>query len=182
MEETLQKIDAFFNPHSVAVVGATKKVDKAGHVIFKNFATNKERGVFKGELYPVNPNETSILGFKCYKSISEIPSQIELVVVIVPAAVVSSIMEEAAAKKVKTAIIISSGFREVGNKELEDQIVAIAQRGGIRVLGPNCLGVYYHKTGIDTLFLPETKVLTTGEEVVATPRPLPGGIAMITQS
>ena len=62
-------MDAFFNPHSVAVIGATKKVDKAGHVIFKNFATNKERGVFKGELYPVNPNEDSILGFKCYKSL-----------------------------------------------------------------------------------------------------------------
>ncbi len=55
MEETLQQLDGFFNPSSVAVIGATKKVDKAGHVIFKNFATNKERGVFKGELYPVNP-------------------------------------------------------------------------------------------------------------------------------
>ena len=182
MEETLRKMDAFFNPHSVAVIGATKKVDKAGHVIFKNFATNKEQGVFKGELYPVNPNEASILGFKCFKSISQIPGEIELIVVIVPANVVPSVMEEAAAKKVKTAIIISSGFREVGNKELEDQVVAMAQKGGIRILGPNCLGVYYSKTGIDTLFLPETKVLTTGEEVVATPRPIPGNIAMITQS
>ncbi len=182
MEEALQKMDAFFNPHSVAVIGATKKVDKAGHVIFKNFVTNKERGVFKGELYPVNPNETSILGFKCYPSLTQIPCKIELIVVIVPANVVPQIMEEAAAKKVKTAIIISSGFREVGNKELEDQVVAAAAKGGIRVLGPNCLGVYYSKTGIDTLFLPETKVLTTGEEVVATPRPMPGGIAMVTQS
>jgi acyl-CoA synthetase (NDP forming) len=182
MEETLQKMDAFFNPHSVAVVGATKKVDKAGHVIFKNFATNKQHGVFKGELYPVNPNEDSILGFKCFQSLSEIPGKIELIVVIVPAKFVPSIMEEAAAKKVKTAIIISSGFKEVGNKDLEDQVVAAAAKGGIRVLGPNCLGVYYSKTGIDTLFLPETKVLTTGEEVVATTRPMPGNIAMITQS
>ena len=182
MEDTLQKMDTFFNPHSVAVVGATKKVDKAGHVIFKNFVTNKERGVFKGELYPVNPGEDSILGFKCYKSLSKVPGEIELIVVIVPAAVVPSVMEEAAAKKVKTAIIISSGFKEIGNHDLEDQIVAIAAKAGIRVLGPNCLGVYYSKTGIDTLFLPETKVLTTGEDVVATPRPLPGSIAMITQS
>ena len=67
MEEALQKLDAFFNPHSVAIIGATKKVDKAGHVIFKNFSTNKQHGVFKGELYPVNPNEDSILGFKCYR-------------------------------------------------------------------------------------------------------------------
>jgi acetate---CoA ligase (ADP-forming) len=182
MEETLQKMDTFFNPHSVAVIGATKKVDKAGHVIFKNFATNKERGVFKGELFPVNPNEDSILGFKCFKSLSKIPSEVELIVIIVPAKFVPSIMEEAATKKVKTAIIISSGFKEVGNKELEDQVVAAAAKGGIRVLGPNCLGIYYSKTGIDTLFLPETKVLTTGEEVVATPRPMPGNIAMITQS
>jgi acyl-CoA synthetase (NDP forming) len=177
MEETLQKMNAFFNPCSVAVIGATKKVDKAGHVIFKNFATNKERGVFKGELYPVNPGEDSILGFKCYKSLSKVPNEIELIVIIVPAKVVPSVMEEAAAKKVKTAIIISSGFKEVGNKDLEDQIVSIAEKAGIRVLGPNCLGVYYSKTGIDTLFLPETKVLTTGEDVIATPRPF--GVAAL---
>jgi len=182
MEEHLQKIDAFFNPRSVAVIGATKKVDKAGHVIFKNFAMSKQRGVFKGELYPVNPGEESILGFKCYQSLSEIPCSVELIVIIVPAKIVPSIMEQAAAKKVKTAIIISSGFKEVGNVELEQQVLELAQKAGIRVLGPNCLGVYYQKTGIDTLFLPETKVLTTGEDVVATPRPLPGNIAMITQS
>ena len=182
MEENRHKMDAFFNPHSVAVIGATKKVEKAGHVIFKNLATNKERGVFKGELYPVNPNEDSILGFKCYPSLTKIPTEIELIVVIIPAKFVPSIMVEAAAKKVKSAIIISSGFREVGNKELEDQVVVAAAKGGTRVLGPNCLGVYYSKTGIDTLFLPETKVLTTGDEVVATPRPMPGNIAMITQS
>ncbi len=182
MEEALQKMDAFFNPHSVAVIGATKKVDKAGYVIFKNFTNNKEHGVFKGELYPVNPGEDSILGFKCYQSLSNVPSEVELIVVIVPAKAVPAIMEEAVAKKVKAAIIVSSGFKEVGNTELEEQVVATAKKGGIRVLGPNCLGVYYSKTGIDTLFLPETKVLTTGEDVVATPRPMPGNIAMITQS
>jgi acyl-CoA synthetase (NDP forming) len=182
MEEALQQLDAFFNPRSVAIIGATKKVDKAGHVIFKNFATNKERGVFKGELYPVNLNEDSILGFKCYPSLTRIPDEVDLIVIIVPADVVAGIMEEAVTKKVKAAIIITAGFKEVGNVELEDQVVAIAKKGGIRVLGPNCLGVFYSKTGIDTLFLPETKVLTTGEEVVATPRPMPGSIAMITQS
>lgn len=182
MGENLQKLDAFFNPRSVAIIGATKKIDKAGHVIFKNFVTNKERGVFKGELYAVNPNEDSILGCKCFPSITRVTGEIELIVVIVPAKVVPAIMEEAAAKKVKAAIIISSGFKEVGNLDLEEQVVAAAKKGGIRVLGPNCLGIYYSKTGIDTLFLPETKVLTTGDDVVATPRPMPGSIAMITQS
>ncbi len=182
MEESIRKLDAFFNPCSVAVIGATKKVDKAGHVIFKNFATNKLRGVFKGKLYPVNPGEDSILGFKCYASIKDVPDEIDLIAIIVPAKIVPSIIEEAATKKVKAAIIISAGFKEVGNTELEEQVVAAAKRGGIRVLGPNCLGIYYSKTGVDSLFLPETKVLTTGEDVVATPRPMPGNIAMITQS
>ena len=91
-------------------------------------------------------------------------------------------MEEAVAKKVKTAIIISAGFKEVGNVALEEQVVTIAKKGDLRILGPNCLGIYYSKTGVDSLFLPETKVLTTGEDVIATPRPMPGSIAMITQS
>ncbi|MBN1357393.1 CoA-binding protein [Candidatus Bathyarchaeota archaeon] len=181
MEET-KKLNAFFNPCSAAIIGATKKIDKAGNVIFKNFAYNKTRGVFKGEIYPVNPGEESILGFKCYPSITEVPGELDLIVIVVPAKVVPAIMEEAVTKKVKTAIIITSGFREIGNIEQEQQIVATARKAGIRILGPNCLGVYYQKTGVDTLFLPETKVLTTGDEVIATPRPLVGDIAIVTQS
>jgi acyl-CoA synthetase (NDP forming) len=91
-------------------------------------------------------------------------------------------MEDAASKEVKAVVIISSGFGEVGNHELENKTVTTAKRAGIRVLGPNCLGVYDSKTGVDMLFLPETKVLTTGEEVVATPRPMLGSIAIVTQS
>jgi acyl-CoA synthetase (NDP forming) len=121
---------------------------------FKNFATNKLRAFFKGDLYPVNPGEDSILGFRCYPTLKHIPSDIELIVVIVPAKAVPSIMEEAASKKVKAAIIVSAGFKEVGNKELEDQVVAAAKKGGIRLLGPNCLGVYYSKPVVDSLFLP----------------------------
>jgi acetyl coenzyme A synthetase (ADP forming)-like protein len=180
--EQIKRLNAFFNPRSAAIIGATKKIDKAGNVIFKNFAYNKTRGVFKGEIYPVNPHEESILGFKCYPSITEIPGELDLIVIVVPAKVVPTIMEEAVTKKVKTAIIITSGFREIGNTALEEQLVTTAEKAGIRILGPNCLGVYYQKTGVDTLFLPETKVLTTGDEVVATPRPLFGDIAIVTQS
>ncbi|NWG11018.1 CoA-binding protein [Candidatus Bathyarchaeota archaeon] len=182
MDQSIKQLDAFFNPRSVAVVGATKKINKAGHVIFKNFVENKRRDVFKGQLFPVNPHEDSILGFQCCPSITNIPSELDLVVIVVPASIVPSIMNDAASKKVKGVVIISSGFSEVGNHELENKIVTIAKRAGIRVLGPNCLGVYDSKTGIDMLFLPETKVLTTGEEVVATPRPMFGNIAIVTQS
>jgi len=172
----------FFNPNSVAVVGASKKIMKAGHVIFKNFVDNKRRGVFKGELYPVNPHEDYILGYKCYPSLTEIIGEVELVVIAVPARFVPKVMEDAAKKKVKAAAIISGGFGEVGNHELEKRVKTIVKKAGIRVLGPNCLGVYDSKTGVDMLFLPETKILTTGDEVVATPRPMPGPIAIVTQS
>jgi len=182
MESSVKQLDAFFKPSSVAVVGATKRMNKAGHVIFKNFVENKNRGVFKGEIYPVNPNEDSILGFHCYPSLTHVPYEIELVVIVVPANIVPGIMREAAAKKVKDVVIISSGFGEVGNHELENEVVAIAKKACIRVLGPNCLGVYDSRTGVDMLFLPVTKVLTTGDEMVATPRPIPGDIAIVTQS
>jgi len=172
----------FFEPKSVAVVGASRKIMKAGHVIFKNFVDNKRRGVFKGELYPVNPHEDFILGYKCYPSLTGIMGEVELVVIAVPARFVPQVMEDAAEKKVKAAAIISGGFGEVGNHELEKQVKTIAEKAGIRVLGPNCLGVYDSTTGVDMLFLPETKVLTTGDEVVATPRPMPGPIAIVTQS
>jgi len=182
MEPAIKQLDAFFKPKSVAVVGATKRINKAGHVIFKNFVENKRRGVFEGEVFPVNPNEDSILGFTCYPTLTKIPGKLELVVIVVPANIVPKIMEDAASKKVKVAVIISSGFSEIGNHTLENKIVATAKKVGIRVLGPNCLGVYDTRTGVDMLFLPETKILTTGDEVVATPRPLKGDIAIATQS
>lgn len=182
MSAIVKQMGIFFNPKSVAVVGASKKVNKAGQVIFKNFAENKRRGVFKGELYPVNLHEEYILGYKSYPSLSKIPGEIELVVIVVPAAAVLSVMKEAAAKGVKAAAIITAGFSEIGNAELEKAVTAVAKKANIRVLGPNCLGVYDISTGVDMLFLPETKVLTTGDEFVATPRPMAGHIAMITQS
>jgi acetyl coenzyme A synthetase (ADP forming)-like protein len=182
MEAMAENLNAFFAPKSVAIVGATKKINKAGHVIFKNFVENKRREVFKGEIFPVNPYEDSILGFQCYPSVTKIPIELELVVVVVPAEIVPKIMEDAASKKVKVVVIISSGFSEIGKHELENEVLTMAKKAGIRILGPNCLGVHDSKTGVDMLFLPETKVLTTGEEVIATPRPMPGNIAMVTQS
>jgi acyl-CoA synthetase (NDP forming) len=179
---TVKQLNTFFQPKSVAVVGASKKIIKAGHVIFKNFVDNKRRGVFKGDLYPINPHEEYILAFKCLPSLSKIVGSLDLVVIVVPAENVPQIMSEAAEKHAKAAVIISGGFGEVGNQQLEAKVKTIAKEAGIRVLGPNCLGVYDPTTGVDMLFLPETKVLTTGDEVVATPRPMSGPIAIVTQS
>lgn len=182
MESIIKQMHRFFDPKSVAVVGASRKIMKAGHVIFKNFAENKRRGIFKGELYPINPHEESILAFKCYPSITEIIGNVELVVIVVPAKIVPKIMREATTKGVKAVVIISAGFSEVGNHKLEQEVTDIAKNAGIRVLGPNCLGVYDSHRGVDMLFLPETKILITGDEVVATPRPIAGHIAVVTQS
>ncbi|MCW4001622.1 MAG: acetate--CoA ligase family protein [Candidatus Bathyarchaeota archaeon] len=182
MEQIVEQMHVFFEPQSVAVVGASRRIMKAGHVIFKNFVDNKRRGIFKGQLYPINLREKTILGYKSYSSIAEIDGEIELVVIVVPAKVVPKVMKESAEKGTKAAVIISAGFSEVGNHDLEEQVKTIARKAGIRVLGPNCLGVYDSQTGVDMLFLPETKILTTGDEVVGTPRPMSGQIAIVTQS
>jgi acyl-CoA synthetase (NDP forming) len=182
MEPSIKQLGAYFNPGSVAIVGATKKINKAGHVIFKNFVENKRRGVFKGEVFAVNPNEESVLEVRSYRSVKDVPGKLELVVIVVPARIVPDIMRDSAAKKVKDVVIISSGFGEIGNHELEAEVKSIGKKSGIRILGPNCLGVFDTRTGVDMLFLPETKILTTGDEVIATPRPIPGDIAIVTQS
>lgn len=182
MDSSVKQLHAFFNPSSVAIVGATRKINKAGHVIFKNFEENKRREVFKGKVFAVNPNEDSVLGIQSYPSLADIPEDVELAVIVVPASVVPKVMNDAAAKRVKDVVIISSGFGEIGNHELESQVAAIGKKAEIRILGPNCLGVYDTRTGVDMLFLPETKILLTGDEVIATPRPIPGDIAIVTQS
>jgi acetyl coenzyme A synthetase (ADP forming)-like protein len=181
-ESILAKTDLFFNPKSVAVVGASRHLNKAGNVIFSNFAENKRRDVFKGELYPINPNEDSVLGYRCYSSLRKVPGDIECIVIVVPAKFVPEVMSDAGEKGVSAAIIISAGFGEIGNHQLEEQVKRIAKESGIKVLGPNCLGVFDSYTGVDTLFLPETKVLDSGEVMVATPRPRQGNIAMVSQS
>ncbi len=182
MDQTVQQMNTFFEPKGVAIIGASRRTMKAGHVIFKNFVINKQRGLFKAKLYPVNPGEKTIQGFACYPSILDIKDEIDLAVIVVPAKIVPNVMREVAKKGAKAVVIITSGFSEVGNHELEKEVTEIAKKAGIRVLGPNCLGVYDSKTGVDMLFLPETKTLTTGDEVVATPRPMAGPIAIVTQS
>ena len=182
VDQIFDQMNTFFEPKGVAIIGASRRTMKAGHVIFKNFVINKQRGLFKAKLYPVNPNEKTIQGFECYSSILDIKDEVDLAVIVVPAKFVAQVMEEAGKKGVRAAVIITSGFSEIGNHQLENEVIAISKKAGIRVLGPNCLGVYDSKTGVDMLFLPETKTLITGDEVVATPRPMAGSTAIVTQS
>lgn len=144
--------------------------------------TNRKRGTFKGRVYLVNPKHDEIIGEKCYPSLSDLPEQVETVLVVIPAPGVPALIAEAGRSGAKAAIVISSGFAEIGNKSLELEMAKAAQAHGVRIIGPNCLGVYDAYTGMDTLFLPENKFLSDGREVVATPRPRPGSISFLTQS
>lgn len=138
--------------------------------------------MFKSEVYLVNPNHNEIFGQKCFPSVSAIPGIVETIVVAIPAENVPEVIEEAGKAGTKAAMVISSGFAEIGNRDLEHSLVEAGRRHDLRIIGPNCLGIYDAYTGMDTLFLPETKFLSDGREVIATPRPRPGSISLLTQS
>jgi acetyl coenzyme A synthetase (ADP forming)-like protein len=137
--EPADDLDAVLNPSSVAVIGASASPNKIGHKILKNIV---EAG-FSGAVYPVNPRGGEILGLEAYPSVLDAPGDVDTVVVVVPARFVQGVMEECVQKGVKGAIIISSGFKDIGPEgaELERQVLETAARGGIRVVGPNCQGV-----------------------------------------
>jgi acyl-CoA synthetase (NDP forming) len=182
MSSSTEELRPFFDPRSIAIIGASPIAHKVGNIIIHNLVENKERGLLKAELFAVNPKYSTILGQRCYPSLRELPQDIETLVVVIPAAGVPQVIEEGASKNAKVAIVISSGFREVGNTELADKLASARKETGIRIIGPNCLGIYDPYTGMDTLFLPEVKMLSTGREVVATPRPLRGYISLVSQS
>ncbi|MGQ9788916.1 MAG: acetate--CoA ligase family protein [Candidatus Hadarchaeaceae archaeon] len=139
-------LKSFFEPSSVAVIGASRESGKLGHEIFKNII---DAG-YKGKIYPVNPKAPDVLGVKCYPSIKEIPGEVELAVVIVPARFVPTVISDCGEKGVRAAVVISGGFGETGPQgaELERQLVEAARKAGIRIVGPNCQGVNSTTAGL----------------------------------
>lgn len=132
-------LNAVFNAKNVAVVGASENPDKTGYQVLSNIID----GGFGGEIYPINPKSSEILGIQCYAELRAVPEEIDLVVVIVPAKFVPDVMRQAAEKHAKGAVIISGGFREIGNIELEQEVMRIASESNIAVIGPNCQGINY---------------------------------------
>ena len=156
-------MDLFFNPRSVAVLGASGTPGKLGNVIVKNIADSD----FAGDVYPVNPKSDEILGYKVYRSVTEIPGDVDLVVTALPTPKITlGAIEECARKGVKAIIIESAGFGEMGGegKVIQDQIVAIARKNNIRVMGPNCSGIV--SRGIITSIYPMTKKIPQGNVVL----------------
>nr|MCU0539878.1 acetate--CoA ligase family protein [Desulfobacterales bacterium] len=132
-------LDAIFSPQSVAVIGASTTPGKVGHDIFVNIL----KGGYTGTLYPVNPNARSISSVRAYRSLVEIPDPLDLGIVILPPKAALPAVQEAVAKGVKGIVIVSAGFREIGpeGRAIEDRIVATCREAGVRLIGPNCLGV-----------------------------------------
>jgi acetyl coenzyme A synthetase (ADP forming)-like protein len=132
-------LESFFNPKSIAIVGASRQKGKVGYEILANII---EAG-YEGEIFPVNQMADAIEGLKCYPDLQSIGKTPDLVVIIIPAKFVPAMMKQCAKVGVKSVIIITAGFKEVGEegRELEKQVVQIARQAGIKIIGPNCLGV-----------------------------------------
>jgi acyl-CoA synthetase (NDP forming) len=131
-------MDFFFEPNGVAVVGATPEPFSVGCHLITNLTLS-----YKGPIYPVNPKYDEILGLKCYSRVSDIKGPLDLALILVPAPAVPQVLEDCVIKGVRGAILESSGFAEVGpgGKILQDQCLAIARKGGLRIWGPNCMGL-----------------------------------------
>ncbi|MDP3011258.1 MAG: acetate--CoA ligase [Candidatus Hydromicrobium sp.] len=142
----------FFCPDSVAVIGASREEEKVGHIILDNIINSG----YKGKLFPVNPKADEIHGIKCYPSVLNVPGDIDLAIIVIPAQFVLQVLEECSKKNTKWSIIISAGFKETGieGAKRERQLIEKAKDYGIRILGPNCLGIIDTKCPINATFSP----------------------------
>lgn len=143
-------LDPFFAPRNVAVIGATENVGSVGRTTLWNLISSP----FGGTVFPVNPKRDSVLGIKAYRTVSDIPSKVDLAVIVTPSKFVPGVIKECGEVGVKAAVVISAGFKEAGEegKALEKQLVENAKAAGIRVIGPNCLGVMAPPSGLNATF------------------------------
>lgn len=143
-------LETFFSPRSIAVIGASTNVGSVGYTLTENLLENG----YTGTIYPINPKTETLFGLPCYAKISLIPHEIDLAIIIVPANIVPLVLREVGEKGVRSAIIISAGFKETGDegRKLEEEITSIAKEKNIALLGPNCLGFLRPSIGLNASF------------------------------
>ncbi|AEE15041.1 acetyl coenzyme A synthetase (ADP forming), alpha domain protein [Thermodesulfobium narugense DSM 14796] len=146
----MDRLDMFFKPRSIAIIGASSEEKKLGYAVLKNVID----GGYKGNIYPINPKADYILGYKCYKSVLDIPDDLDLVVFVIPSKFVNPVMRECAQKGVKGAIVITAGFKETGleGAKLERELKEIVKSNNIRLVGPNVLGLIDTHNSINASF------------------------------
>src|ERR1700726_4052804 len=161
-------LDSFFAPESIALIGASRDLEKIPGRLLSMLRKNG----FPGKLYPINPNYSDIDGLKCYPSIADVGQPIDLAVVIIPARAVLGALEQCAAVGVKNAVIISSGFAEEGGDSaaMQDAIVALAKKTGMRISGPNAEGFYSEVQRVAATFSPTVDVKPNEQPLVASRR------------
>ena len=143
-------LNGLFQPKSVAVVGASATPGKIGHTVLVNLQKSK----YKGGIYPINPKSEEILGFKCYSNVLDVEEPIDAAIITVPAKFVSQVVDECGKKGVKGLMVITSGFSEVGLDDLEQELVTKAHSYGMRLLGPNIVGVLSNSDNFNGSFAP----------------------------
>jgi acetyltransferase len=143
-------LDVFFQPVTVAVIGATERAGSVGRTVLWNLVSNP----FGGTVFPVNPKRTSVLGIKAYSTIAAVPESVDLAVIATPAASVPGLIQECVAAGVRGAVVISAGFKEIGpaGAVMEKEILKRLRRGKMRLIGPNALGVMRPVTGLNATF------------------------------
>ena len=163
-EEILETMNRLMHPRAIAVVGASEQEGKIGNSVMKNLVN----GGFEGEIYPVNPKATEILGKKVYADVSDLPDGVDVAVFAIPAKFVVDTIAKVGDKGIATAIMIPSGFAETGETELQQQLVDTAREHGVRFVGPNIYGVYYTAGNMSAAF--------------TTPYDVQGPVALASQS
>jgi acyl-CoA synthetase (NDP forming) len=165
MDVSIKQIDYLFSPRSIAVIGASNSPGKWGFGIISRILGQPT----SFNVYPINPKENEVLGVRAYKRVIDVPGDVDFAVVVIPPEHVPAAMADCVSKGVKTALVITAGFREVGSDGagLESEMIQIARQGGIRVVGPNCNGHFDTNSGLFTTGSPNIK---------------PGPVGLISQS
>ncbi len=138
-DEILAAMNRIMRPNAVAVIGASAEDGKIGNSVMKNLIN----GGYQGAIYPIHPSLSDVLGRKAYKSVKDVPGEIDVAVFAIPAKFVAGVLKEVGEKKIPGAILIPSGFAETGNVEGQKELVAIGRQYGVRLMGPNIYGYYY---------------------------------------